>query len=72
MSRRDDRGFWTCHATVAAVGSTGLAAMLRHINHLNHKSDTQRDDGRSAQTTYGELAKPESTDAERPWGWNKG
>ena len=24
MSRRDDRGFWTCHATVAAVGSTGL------------------------------------------------
>ncbi len=57
MSRRDDRGFWTCHATVAAVGSTGLAAMLRHINHLSHKSDTQRDDGRSAQTTYGELAK---------------
>ena len=60
MSRHDgvnERGFWTCHATFEAVGSTGLAALLRHMNYLSHQSDTQRDDGRSAQTTYEELAK---------------
>ena len=53
MSQHDgvnERGFWTCHATVESVGSTGLAALLRHINYLSHQSDTQRDDGRSAET----------------------
>ena len=60
MSRHDgvnERGFWTCHATFEAVGSTGLAALLRHINYLSHQSDTQRDDGRSAETKSEALAR---------------
>ena len=60
MSRHDgvnERGFWTCHATFEAVGSTGLAALLRHMNYLSHQSDTQRDDGRSAETKSEALAR---------------
>ena len=60
MSRHDgvnERGFWTCHATFEAVGSTGLAALLRHINYLSHQSDTQHDDGRSAETKSEALAR---------------
>ena len=60
MRQRDggnERGFWTCHATFEAVGSTGLAALLRHINYLSHQSDTQRDDGRSAETKSEDLAR---------------
>ena len=60
MRQRDggnERGFWTCHATFEAVGSTGLAALLRHINYLSHQSDTQRDDGRSAETKSEALAR---------------
>ena len=60
MRRHDgvnERGFWTCHATFEAVGSTGLAALLRHMNYLSHQSDTQRDDGRSAETKSEALAR---------------
>ena len=60
MSRHDgvnERGFWTCHATFEAVGSTGLAALLRHINYLSHQSDTQHDNGLSAETKSEDLAR---------------
>ena len=60
MRQRDggnERGFWTCHATFEAVGSTGLAALLRHINYLSHQSDTQHDNGLSAETKSEDLAR---------------
>ena len=55
-------------------------AIDRELSHiatlLNSKSLGQADvikieNGKAASALY-RLAKPESTDAERPWGWNKG